>query len=230
MSLSSVSSVSELQRLPNIGSITKNIAFSVLYAVVQPVRLFVLFISSFVTKSDTFRSNISYILKTHKENPKEMRNQLMILISSEIKYHYTEAKQLHFLYSMLALPNFENHIEQWLKGATIKFKQGNELLERIENQGIELEKRFSSHEYNNDFCWRVSDSGKRLGEVLIWLDNDDNLLTQLEAHSFGVNILETILHAIDYLRYRAVDYNVGPFGTSPHIERCCPLEYVALRA
>lgn len=110
-------------------------------------------------------------------------------------------------------------IEEALKGGHFKFHDNGGLYEElVANFQQTLKNRWSSH----DSCVpQYSFSGPVISEVLmgVSVDADGNRRTwiQFEKHNMRT-IVGLIMHLIDYLHYKLIGKNIGPYGTSEYTE------------
>lgn len=114
----------------------------------------------------------------------------------------------------------EEALEEALKGGHLKFHDQGDLYEKlVAHLQPTLKTRRSSH----DSCeQQYSFSGPVISEVLIGVsrDKEGNKRTwiQFEKHNMRT-IIGLIMHLIDYLQYKLLGKNIGPYGKSEYTER-----------
>lgn len=119
--------------------------------------------------------------------------------------------------------------DELLKGGYMRFEDDGALYDDLLNEfgtkktGGHLRKRRSSHQ---SIVPQYALFGKVTKEVLFGVTVDENgkkhTWMQFEAHS-TTNILEIILHMIDYIIHKFTGKNVGPYGLSQHTEHNSPI-------
>ena len=111
-------------------------------------------------------------------------------------------------------------LEAMLKGANFKLQDDGALYKRLrDTYKTDIKSRISSHKSCQP---QYALSGPAIKEALFGVSKDKHgnksTWIQFERHT-NKNIIDFILHMLDYVIYKITKKNVGPYGLSEHTEQ-----------
>ncbi len=212
--------VVDVVRCQNKASWSKYIFYSSLLILMSPLTTLAtvsLFAASYfnrknpeyITAHNQIRSYLNHKDRFHKQNT-------YVTSVTERILNLTSAHLRPILLDVLSLDENLSHISHILQGANVKIEG---------DKGVFFDKwkvihgthvRKSSHPCDKDGTYSLR--GDFFHEFLFWKDPVTHCTRfQLEKSSFQpfTNPVTSILHARDYLNYKRLNLQQGPFGASP---------------
>lgn len=158
---------------------------------------------------------LSYLKHKHRFHRQNTENTDVTSITERI-LNLTSAHLRPVLLDVLSLDRDLSHISHILKGANVKIEGDNGVFFDKWKAIHGTHKRKSSHPCDEDGSYSLR--GNLFHEFLFWKDPITHCTRfQLEKSSFQpfTSPAVSILHARDYLNYKRLNLQQGPFGNSP---------------